>query len=181
MTFGKKLYLQNLWKHSRLLFFIVIIFILGQAFFTYKGVQTFPFINFGVYSSKYSSKSTYKVYDVYLDDQKFNISDRKLTERDDWYILIGIYDGLYVKGNNKILITNIDSRFKNRLNIDQYNWVKNRLLDQDNAAVDFSAWLELYFRSTLNQSFDSIQLYRSYYQYQIDQKSMQLITTEQLF
>lgn len=46
----KSLFLIKLFKKSKLLFFSTVIFIVFQAFFTIRGIETFPFLNYGMYS-----------------------------------------------------------------------------------------------------------------------------------
>jgi len=41
---------MKLYQKNRFLAFNLVAFILGQAFFTYKGVETIPFFHYGMYS-----------------------------------------------------------------------------------------------------------------------------------
>jgi hypothetical protein len=54
-------FISRLYRGSKPLFYIVISFILFQLFFTYKGVECFPFIHYGMYSEKIKPKSEYQL------------------------------------------------------------------------------------------------------------------------
>lgn len=55
----KKTYFELLYQYNKPMFVLVLLFIAGQAFFSYKGVETTPFFNYGMYSAPISSKPYY--------------------------------------------------------------------------------------------------------------------------
>lgn len=52
-------YLQQLWQHDRFLGLVLLLFISGQVFFIYKGVETFPFVHFGMYAQPAKADGPY--------------------------------------------------------------------------------------------------------------------------
>ncbi len=63
----KKNYLQQLWKRDKKLGLLVLLFLIGQAFFSYKQIETVPFFNYGMYArptSPAASYSSYRLYDA---------------------------------------------------------------------------------------------------------------------
>jgi hypothetical protein len=70
-------YLKKVIELDKTIFIIIIIFIMGQGFFTYKGVETFPFFNYGMYSSIFSKPEFLEVLYLKINDNKVNIKDSK--------------------------------------------------------------------------------------------------------
>ena len=66
------MYLKKLYFHSKKIFFLAISFCILQAFFIYKGVESFPFFNFGMYSEKQAPKQTYSGIIIKTDGKNFN-------------------------------------------------------------------------------------------------------------
>lgn len=67
----KNTYLVTVWKWDKKLAIGLIIFLLGQAFFTYKQVETLPFFNYGMYARPAASPPTYFIhYQLYNEQQE---------------------------------------------------------------------------------------------------------------
>lgn len=49
----------NLWQKRKGLALAVLAFVLGQAYFSFKGVETFPWLHFGMFSAPYQSPPEY--------------------------------------------------------------------------------------------------------------------------
>ncbi len=49
----------NLWQKRKGLALAVLAFVLGQAYFGFKGVETFPWLHFGMFSAPYQSPPEY--------------------------------------------------------------------------------------------------------------------------
>lgn len=64
----RKIYLLQLWKKDKKLALVLSLFIVGQAFFSYKQIETVPFFNYGMYARPITS-STYTHYQLYNDQQ----------------------------------------------------------------------------------------------------------------
>ena len=50
-------FLTDTYQKSKLLFGVFILFVVGQIFFTYKGVETVPFFHYGMYSEPMPAKT----------------------------------------------------------------------------------------------------------------------------
>ena len=61
----KNTFLFVLWRQHKVGFFAALVFLLGQGFFIYKGVETVPFFNYGMYSSPATAATTYEVINLY--------------------------------------------------------------------------------------------------------------------
>lgn len=59
-------YLIQLWKQDKKLAFLILCFILGQFFFSYKQIETLPFFNYGMYARpKSTPHQVYTQYQLY--------------------------------------------------------------------------------------------------------------------
>lgn len=62
----KKWYLSILFKDKPWLGSLIFLFIIGQLFFSFKGVQTLPFFNFGMYAAPLKSATVYTVNELWV-------------------------------------------------------------------------------------------------------------------
>lgn len=59
-------YFIQLWRQDKKLAFLILLFILGQFFFSYKQIETLPFFNYGMYARpKASQNHIYTHYQLY--------------------------------------------------------------------------------------------------------------------
>lgn len=87
--------------------------ILGQLFFTFKGIETFPFRNYGMYSEPLVTPIINNEYVVYINDSVYQLNELPginhafLKNNLDYYGLL--------KAHNFIdpIESTIDARFKN--------------------------------------------------------------------
>lgn len=71
----KKTYFELLFDYNKCLFILVLIFIVGQIFFSYKGVETTPFFNYGMYSAPISPPAYYTRIELKKENQSIPLSD----------------------------------------------------------------------------------------------------------
>lgn len=70
----KKTFLYTVFEKDKALFVLFSLFILGQLFFTVKGVETFPFLHWGMYSGKMEKVDSVQVFDINIGGQQVPIS-----------------------------------------------------------------------------------------------------------
>ncbi len=70
----RKTFLHQLFDTDKTLFAIVCTFILLQVFFTFKGVESFPFVNWGMYSEVKNAQSPL-VYEIEVEGKKVHFSN----------------------------------------------------------------------------------------------------------
>ncbi len=71
----KNSYFYLVWRHNRFLFIIIIGFVLGQAFFTYKAVENTPFFHYGMYSEPCEVADTYSTVVLYQEEKRLSAYD----------------------------------------------------------------------------------------------------------
>jgi len=77
----KKTFLYLLFKNDRHLFVLVLLLLVGQLFFTYKGVETVPFFNYGMYSSPTPPKKAASFLRIYVQDKMIPLEEINFRSR----------------------------------------------------------------------------------------------------
>ncbi len=73
----KSWFLIQVYRLDRRLFWLLLIFVAGQSFLIYKGVETVPFFHWGMYSSAYPAKTEYHTTGLAVDDSLIRIDQLK--------------------------------------------------------------------------------------------------------
>ena len=138
------LFLVKLWVSDKWLFAVVALFMLGQTFFTYKGVETFPFLHWGMYSSPVKIQDTFSVVSFKIDKEQIRISDltdgqKRMVEGSfNWYhkLLLNHYFD-----SNALVI---HQRFFDKLSDERYQSVVATLANDSSAIAAYPKWLFQY-------------------------------------
>ncbi|MBX2901961.1 MAG: hypothetical protein KF872_00300 [Chitinophagales bacterium] len=140
----KHTYLVELFRSDKLLFVLVILFIAGQVFFTWKGVETFPFLNYGMYSGKAGNADTVEVIALRIDNKPAcitclsDVQGAMVQGSFTWYNAM-VQHG-YSDSTQKVF----DKRFAQRLSPENYRLLASRILNDSTQIKRFPAWLFQY-------------------------------------
>ncbi|BDS11146.1 hypothetical protein [Aureispira anguillae] len=63
----KNSYIFKVWRTNKFFCVILLIFLLGQLFFSYKQVETIPFFNYGMYSEPCPKQTSYTTFAIYTE------------------------------------------------------------------------------------------------------------------
>lgn len=137
----KNTYLYQLFSYSKPAFVAVVLFIIGQLFFTYKGVETFPFLNYGMYSAYYPPKDTFTTYSIFVDNTAIKISDQYDLTATILQSTLNRYAFLKENNYKDPLEKVIEKRFKNRLSPEQYSCMVDRLTNNETELKEYPKWL----------------------------------------
>lgn len=140
MNFLKKTFLYRVYQTDRLLFGGFVLFLIGQLFFTYKGVETFPFLHYGMYSEVAKPKSTYTAYQIIIDGAEVKSGNFYDPQREIVYNSIAGYDRLKAAKFNDTLVKVIDNRFSGALAAR----AKAALLNSPQMDTPYQRWLFQY-------------------------------------
>ena len=134
-------YLWKAYHYSKPLFAFLIIAILGQVFFSYKGVQTLPFFNYGMYSEVLSSKHPHIIYEISLGDSIISINSLSYFPED--YVLgsIQLYHELQRENFQDPIIETIRKRFYACLPRPIYSNTVSSLSNDWTVQKTFPSWL----------------------------------------
>ena len=150
----------------RSLFYLVVIFCLLQLFFTYKGVETFPFFNFGMYSEKQVPKQIYLVIIIKADGKVFNYYSLPILNKE--MLIEPLVRYAELKKNNFIdepIRSVVEKRFKNRLSDKNYQYCLQHLSNSTKDTTAFQKWFKHYLEFSVKGSFKNVEVYTGNYFY----------------
>jgi hypothetical protein len=125
---------KNALKNEKFIFCFLCFFVMGQILFTYKGVETFPFWNYGMYSApaakpEFLEKKTLLVNNKKIDLSKLAVSETFLKYQLDYHIHYYAKDkklGLWLKSKLEKVIS--EKIYSIRLLLQQYHSLENPVL-----------------------------------------------------
>jgi hypothetical protein len=131
-------------------YFLIAAFIsfllLGQLFFSYKSVETFPFFNYGMYSAIQNRPDSVAIVLLLVNNKQMKISNLPSIAQE--FLMNNIFYFEYHKQHNYIddnLIT-VRNRFKNYLDTANLIFVERQLSNGFVSDADFNSWLVRYLQ-----------------------------------
>jgi hypothetical protein len=138
----EKLFLYQLLKSDKLLFSIAVVFIAFQLFFTIKGVETFPFVHWGMYSEKKESGNAFMVFEIKVADKKVSFSDMIDCKK----ALIGHSLAKYAElSSNNFWEKESEVIEKRAETIGNKELLRNEILNDSASVKKYPYWLLQYF------------------------------------
>lgn len=131
-------------QRDKLLFMVFVLFIAGQIFFTYKGVETFPFLHYGMYSAPVAKPDTLEVTELKVDSRGVAISSLPDAQKVfvessfNWYK--SMLQNNYYDSTEKV----VRQRFKERLSETKYTAVFSAITNDSAAITKYPKWLFQY-------------------------------------
>jgi hypothetical protein len=136
-------FLVLLLKKHKVLFTMVVGFIGLQIFFTIKGVENFPFLNYGMYSEKVDILNLAS-YQIYIDKKLIKPSNLIDCKRS---LVIGSlqkYESLleknFIEREKNVINKRVDSILYPAAN----SYFKNQLLNKKSVETEYPKWLMSY-------------------------------------
>lgn len=154
------MYLQQLYKHSKWLFALVALFIVGQLVVNFKrGMVVSPFFHYGMYSEVFKPAPTYEVFEVSVNGKQLRGSNYAPWTWDKIIVPLTYYSS--INRSNQMFTGDIQ-RLMSKLRLPANE--KHFLLTCDYPA--FEAWYRLYLAKIINQPVSSINIISRTYQLQ---------------
>ena len=176
---GATMYLVQLYKQSRIFFFLAILFICGQLFFTWKGVDTFPFYNWGMYSEKFGARDSYTVHLIRADDNILTEKELGFNTWDNLQTSLSYYSFLqqhdFIDPNLLVL----EDRFKGKVPDSFFSYMKTSILNREDANDAFPAWVKKYLEVRSGRYIQVLEVLEQTYQY--EDGKWHFISVEKLF
>jgi len=133
----KNSYFFKVWQTNKLLFGVLVLFILGQLFFSYKGVETLPFFNYGMYSEPAQIQDSYTTVSIYDEKNQYvNLYEKKATRF--WQYQLSYYTRFSEQNYHDPTLVTIQSRF-GQTPLSHY--LAKHLCNDKNAALHFPEFL----------------------------------------
>lgn len=136
----RKTFLSRVFEKDKLLFSFFVLFIFGQLFFTYKQVETTPFLNYGMYSAIHHPQKSYTVYNIMIDKSPVKSLDFLDGQRVVVYNTIALYDELKRQGFKDPL----DKVISKRLTGQRAEYARAVLLNNAKMDTAYQKWLFQY-------------------------------------
>ena len=136
----RKTFLYHVFEKDKLLFIFFVLFILGQLFFTYKQVETTPFLHYGMYSAIHHPHKAYTVYNISIDKNSVKSLDFLDGQRVVVYNTISLYDELKQQGFKDPL----DKVISKRLSGQRAEYARSVLLNNAKMDTAYQKWLFQY-------------------------------------
>lgn len=133
----KNSYFFKVWQTNKLLFGTLVLFVLGQIFFSYKQVETLPFFNYGMYSQPTQTQTLYTTVSIYDENNQYiNLYDQKATRF--WQYQLSYYAQFVTQNYQDPTLQTIQSRFGQTA---FSNYLGQYLTNDKKAGLRFSEFL----------------------------------------
>jgi hypothetical protein len=143
----KNNFLGKTYTSDKNLFILFAVFILFQAFFTGKAVETLPFFNYGMYSEKSPVKKEYSGLFIQFNHASSDISRDSSIPEDYVFSIVNHYAMLKQNNFTDPIQEVIEHRFKGKVNDELYDAIDKRLANTTTDLSLFPAWLGRYLNS----------------------------------
>jgi hypothetical protein len=154
------MFLQKVYKHNKLLFALMITFIIGQLFTNYKHGMVFsPFYHYGMYSEVMKEKDTYGVFEIEANGKKLAAQNFTVQQWDEIILPLNYYSSIRTKSN--ALYNSDIKRLMNSIHLNSNEDDYIQCCNSDG----FESWYQLYLSNVLNEKINSLVIIYHLYQY----------------
>jgi hypothetical protein len=142
----QQMFIKRLFYEWRVLFGIVLVLILAQLFFMYKGIENVPFFLYHMYAQPHSHKDSATV--LLVKTENGYIFNKSFSNRQEELLLNAAGYWLSLKsGARDTILPVVESRFKDRLPAAIYTRLEQQLSNSSAAIDSFPDWWSRYFYS----------------------------------
>jgi len=164
---------------NRKVFFCVSLFIVLQLFFTYKGVQTIPFFNYGMYSEPAKENPIYEKYILKLDGEVLDFNNNGNPVNIDFlYKNLKLYKELKDPNYKNVVLKAIENRFKYRVSKTTFDRLVEKIWNNNENIRAFPYWLNNFIAKKTRKKINSLEFLVESYAY--TGKKMELLKTESI-
>ena len=152
------MYLSKVYRQWRLFFWAILVFIAGQFFFMFKGIQNIPFFLYHMFSTTHAPADSMQVFLVKTPQGYFNTNKLSGREREMLLNNLGSYFARKAAAFKDPLEPTVHHRFGSRWPGQNRKIMSDGLLNSPQSFSSFPAWWRGYFNKIQNNHFDSIQV-----------------------
>ncbi|HRN94636.1 MAG: hypothetical protein KF706_02070 [Chitinophagales bacterium] len=143
----KQTFLGQLLKNDKITFALIVLFILGQTFVTWRGVEWFPFLNYGMYSGKALKADTVEVIALKLNGKQIDISRFPHMQFAITQSTFNWYAALKQNNFSDTISKVFDTRFKDRISDNNYHYLASKILNDSVKVQTYPTWLMHYLQN----------------------------------
>lgn len=144
----KQTFLGHLWKKDKVTFAIIVLFILGQTFVTWRGVEWFPFLNYGMYSGIAPKADTTEIIELELNGSEIKISQLPIMQFAITQSTFNWYSALKQNNFSDTISKVFNIRLKGKISTESYTYLASKILNDSLKAQTYPAWLMHYLNSS---------------------------------
>lgn len=169
------MFLKKAYSQNKFLFYVIILFCMGQLFFMYKGVENTPFFLYGMYSAKQFPQEEYPVSIVEIDGKEFNYENLPHASHEMIVASLEHYRSLEQTDFQDTIMKTIEKRFGNSEN---FQIIAQRLTNDSTDRIPYQQWLKKYLGYVTGDGINELKVYAGYFSYE---PRFRLIRKELLF
>ncbi len=147
----QQMFIKRLFYEWRVLFWMVLVLILAQLFFMYKGIENVPFFLYHMYAQPHGHKDSATVLLVKTENSYINNKTFSNRQEELLFNAAGYWLSLKSSARDTILPV-VESRFKSRMPAAMYARMEQQLSNSSAAIDSFPAWWSRYFYSIRPQT-----------------------------
>lgn len=153
--------LKRLYREWRLMFWLVLLFIAGQAYFMTKGIENIPFFLYHMYSKDHHTVDSIPIY-LIRGPYGIYLNHKQLSNREEEMLMnsVGYYVNLKKTGGD--INTTVEKRFKGRVPDALYDQLEAHLTNDQYALAAFPQWWADYFNTVTNNNAFYVAVVKSY-------------------
>jgi hypothetical protein len=140
------MFLKKVYKEWQTLFWVVLVLILAQVFFMYKGIENVPFFLYHMYAQPHGHKDSATV--LLVKTENGYISNKSFSNRQEELLFNSAGYWLSLKNSARdTILPVVESRFKNRVSDGMYARLQRQLSNSSTAIDSFPDWWSRCFYS----------------------------------
>ncbi len=172
------MFLKQVYAQSKLIFYLILIFCLGQLLFLYRGVENTPFFLYGMYSEKKQTEQQYNYNIIQIDGKEFDPEKLPFGSHEMVLSTLDRYCFLDKVNFNDTISSVVSKRFKSRISEGHFNVLVGRLTNGPADKICYQRWLKKYLAQATGGTIRSLKIYRGNFSYAPD---FHLVSKELLF
>lgn len=160
----EKWYLVRLFKNSKVLFLLVLLFIFFQAYFNHKRIHTFPWFVWDMYSRTETVPETITQTAFYINGERLNMPELSIWEEATILHTFQRYYHWKTEGKSDPLQPVVESRTRflpKKIRV----WVAERILNTPDDMKGYPQWLYHYLTRIHHQPIRTLEIKRVPYSY----------------
>ena len=169
MSFLKRTYFYKLYRHSKVLFVLISLFVLLTAIANVSGDEVTPFFVFGMYSTREQKVEQYEIVAIVVNDT-IDVAQYSLSIYQKHFVIspLRYYRSIRINANVDPTITFLRRKLGKRYN--KLIPLESKLFNGAKEIQEFMPWYKRYLETVLDRSINSIQIYINYVHFSEGQK-----------
>lgn len=168
----KNWYLFRLYRHNKVMFGFVLLFIFFQLLFNYKRIHSFPWFVWDMYSRVESMPETLTQTEVFIDGERLDVSSIPIWQEATILHTFTVYNWQKMNHDNDPMDAVVRSRTR-YFPESWYSYVSYKICNHAEETNTYPAWLKHYLEQRLHKKINTVEIKNVQYKY-LDKKFVPL-------